>query len=154
MSKFSKGDRVRILCPMPGHRAGDVGIVSDSDSPVTVEVPGVGSDLYWDEELALEPIALDAFQIPSPGMTSVVLAQYTARTAEAVSSRIRGTGNEQYATSAGQQFEGMTPDALLQYAREEAQDLIAYGVMLDIRLARVQEALNGMALGETNVGGL
>jgi hypothetical protein len=56
---------------------------------------------------------------------------------------ILGVGDEQYSLVIDgrpmQKFETMTLAELLQYAREEARDLVNYGVMLDIRLRRLQQ---------------
>jgi hypothetical protein len=55
--------------------------------------------------------------------------------------RILGIGAEQYSEAEGQKFETMPLIELIQYAREEAQDLAVYAAMIDIRLSRFENAL-------------
>jgi hypothetical protein len=62
-------------------------------------------------------------------------------------SRIHGPGREQYERPSDipgrvyQAFELMTPREILRMAREEVQDLGVYAAMTDIRLARLERAL-------------
>jgi hypothetical protein len=70
--------------------------------------------------------------------------------------RIHGPGREQYERRRDnggvfQKFEQMTPLELLQMAREEVQDLGVYAAMLDIRLARLQAALQNNVIGDARV---
>lgn len=58
--------------------------------------------------------------------------------------RILGVGREQYTEGDEQQFETMPLQDLIEYAREEALDLINYGVMLTLRIERLA-ALVGIA---------
>ena len=74
-------------------------------------------------------------------MTPDELADEVASTIAACRARIMGTGAEQYSAGEVQQFELMTPEAILRAAMEEAEDLVAYGVMFRIRTQRVLDAL-------------
>lgn len=65
----------------------------------------------------------------------------------AVQARILSVGQAQYDEGDGQRFELMSASEVLQYAREEAEDLIAYGVMLRIKCVQLEEALNIMFAG-------
>jgi hypothetical protein len=56
--------------------------------------------------------------------------------------RVRGVGAEQYTESDGQRFESMPLLGLIEYAREEALDLVNYGVMLAIRIERLAAAID------------
>ncbi len=55
--------------------------------------------------------------------------------------RILTVGAEQYSEGDTQKFETMPLLELVQYAREEAQDLAVYAAMLDIRLSRLEASL-------------
>jgi hypothetical protein len=55
--------------------------------------------------------------------------------------RILTVGAEQYSEGDTQKFETMPLLGLVQYAREEAQDLAVYAAMLDIRLSRLEAML-------------
>ncbi|MEU3618821.1 hypothetical protein ABZ725_41840 [Streptomyces sp. NPDC006872] len=55
--------------------------------------------------------------------------------------RILTVGAEQYSDGDTQKFETMPILGLVQYAREEAQDLAVYAAMLDIRLSRLEALL-------------
>jgi hypothetical protein len=60
--------------------------------------------------------------------------------------RIAGPGREQYEKRRDnggvfQAFEQMTPREIVRMAREEVQDLGVYACMTDIRLARLEKAL-------------
>jgi hypothetical protein len=151
LSYLPVGTRVKFVGDA-GYDTRTTGVIRRVDH----EDPGLPYLIQWGEgwdewHAADDVVSLDgpSLEIPAPGMTSADLAGYTARFVQAVTGRIRVSGHEQYTTPDGQRFESMTPDALLQYAREEAQDLAAYGAMLDIRLARVQAELNRRGLGET-----
>jgi hypothetical protein len=70
-------------------------------------------------------------------MTSEELADEVGHFIDECRGRILGIGAEQYEEQDGQKFEKMPFPELLQYAREEAQDLAVYAAMLDIRLRRL-----------------
>ena len=80
-------------------------------------------------------------QVPAEGLTSADLAKYVSSLIVAVEGRITGVGADQYVKDGRQQFEAMPLAALIQYAREEMQDSIAYAAMMDIRLAWLQDSL-------------
>ena len=73
-------------------------------------------------------------------MTSEELADEVSHFIRQCRSRILGIGAEQYEEQDGQKFEKMPFPELIQYAREEAQDLAVYAAMLDIRLKRLEAA--------------
>lgn len=79
-------------------------------------------------------------------MTSEELADEVEATIRFCREGITGVGHEQYAIELDgvelQHFETLPLESLIQYAREEARDLVNYGVMLDIRLRALQEALH------------
>ena len=74
-------------------------------------------------------------------MTSAELAERVEGFIRACKSRVMGTGNDQYSTAEGQAFERMSPLELVRMAREEAQDGAVYMAMLDVQLAKLEEAL-------------
>jgi hypothetical protein len=76
-------------------------------------------------------------------MTPQQLADEVAATVRLAQSRVLGIGRDQYhdAATGRQKFEDMSLDALLEYAEEEALDLINYAVMARIRHARVRHAI-------------
>jgi hypothetical protein len=53
---------------------------------------------------------------------------------------IMGPGREQYERDGKQKFEDMPLQELVVYIKEEARDLINYGIFLLIRLGRIEEA--------------
>lgn len=55
--------------------------------------------------------------------------------------RVLGVGDEQYSEGDTQKFEKMSPDELLAWAQEEADDLVVYGVMLGYRIQRIRQVL-------------
>ncbi|MGN9782822.1 hypothetical protein ACTMTF_15420 [Nonomuraea sp. ZG12] len=69
----------------------------------------------------------------------------------AVQSRILGVGKEQYDEGSEQKFERMSLQEVIQYAREEVEDGIAYNVMLRYKLnlleKAVEVAFNGYQAG-------
>lgn len=77
-------------------------------------------------------------------MTSDELAARIGAFVAACQSRVRGSGREQYESNGVQRFESMTPLELVQWAREEAQDLSNYAVMADIRLQVLEEKLRDL----------
>ncbi|WP_326827335.1 hypothetical protein [Streptomyces sp. NBC_01751] len=74
-------------------------------------------------------------------MTPNELAEYTTDFIGECQARILGIGAEQYSKGDRQKFEDMPLLDLLQYAREEAQDLAVYAAMLDIRFSRLEGLL-------------
>lgn len=74
-------------------------------------------------------------------MTSEDFANEVAAAVLAVRERILGIGREQYERNGRQQFEDMTPAQIVQFGLEEAEDLIAYAVMLRIRLNEVKKVM-------------
>ena len=60
---------------------------------------------------------------------------------EAAQERILGVGAEQYTEGDKQRFETMPLPELVEYCREEALDLINYGVMLTLRIETLADAV-------------
>jgi hypothetical protein len=75
-------------------------------------------------------------------VTSEELAREVKAAVAACQDRVMGPGNSQYSYGETQKFEEMPLGDLVEMAREEVQDLIVYAVMTDIRLKRLQEAIN------------
>lgn len=73
-------------------------------------------------------------------ITSEELADRVAVLTSACAQRIEGTGHEQYWRGSHQKFERMPLIDLWQETKEELQDLIAYLVMLHIRIERLEDA--------------
>jgi hypothetical protein len=71
-------------------------------------------------------------------VTSEELAEKVTEFIDECRFRILGIGAEQYDEGDGQKFEKMPFPDLIQYAREEAQDLAVYAAMIDIRLQRLE----------------
>ncbi|GAB3847393.1 hypothetical protein GCM10029963_28800 [Micromonospora andamanensis] len=153
--KLKVGDRVRILGGADtGHRVGDQGTVAginpDWMCPYRVSVDG-NSGFYSDGELEVIHVPALLPVVPE-GMTPDDLADYVQAFVNAAKDRVLGVGADQYASYGAdgrdrQLFEAMTPGQLITMAREEAQDLAVYAAMLDIRLARISEALNNKGVG-------
>ncbi|MEU7830326.1 hypothetical protein [Nonomuraea sp. NPDC049129] len=80
-------------------------------------------------------------------MTSEDLAKEVMAAVVAVQSRILGVGKEQYDQGSEQKFERMSFRELIQYAREEVEDGIAYNVMLRYKLGLMEKALNAAFTG-------
>jgi hypothetical protein len=74
-------------------------------------------------------------------MTSQELADEVARVVADAQSRILTVGADQYTEPDGQKFESMPLANLVEYVREEALDLVNYGVMLSIRVERLKAAM-------------
>ncbi|MFF1739623.1 hypothetical protein [Streptomyces mirabilis] len=74
-------------------------------------------------------------------MTPAQLAEYVTEFIGECQARVMGVGAEQYSQGEQQKFETMPLLDLIQYAREEAQDLAVYAAMVDIRLQRLETAL-------------
>ncbi|MEV6638064.1 hypothetical protein AB0M54_45815 [Actinoplanes sp. NPDC051470] len=130
-----------------GHKVGQVGtltrIHADSEYPYTIDIDG-RTGIYKADEL--ESAKPQRPALPPHGLTSAQLGAYVDEFIRAAVARVNGVGADQYATSDGQQFEGMPLLGLIDFAREEAQDLAAYAAMLDIRLGRLAAELrNAMA---------
>jgi hypothetical protein len=85
-------------------------------------------------------------------MTSEELAQEIMSAVTAVQARILGVGKAQYDEGSQQRFESMSLQELIQYAREEVEDGIAYNVMLRYKLnlleKAVQAAFNGYQVAD------
>lgn len=138
------GDRVRFLpgsWMVSGHEVGDVGLITHVyDGDDAYEVSSNDSTGYY-VGYELEVIAP---KVPDFGIPPAGLAAYVGEFIAAATARVNGPGAEQYFDGAAQKFERMTPLELVEWAREEAQDLAVYAAMLDIRLARVRNALKGV----------
>jgi hypothetical protein len=63
---------------------------------------------------------------------------------EQAQKRILGVGNEQYSEGDKQKFETMPLPRLAQYCEEETLDLVNYGVMLTIRVRRLEAIIEAM----------
>ncbi|WP_431911613.1 hypothetical protein [Nonomuraea jabiensis] len=74
-------------------------------------------------------------------MTSEELAKEIMNAVVAVQGRILGVGKEQYDQGSEQKFESMSLQELIQYAREEVEDGIAYNVMLRYKLNQLEKAV-------------
>jgi hypothetical protein len=74
-------------------------------------------------------------------MKSSELASEVQRVVIDAQSRILGIGAEQYERDGRQKFEDMPMDELIEYVREEALDLVNYGVMVTLRIERLAEAV-------------
>ncbi|MFI9591018.1 hypothetical protein [Nonomuraea sp. NPDC052265] len=74
-------------------------------------------------------------------ITSDQLAEAVEDAIRAAKARVVGIGKLQYDEGDTQRFESMTIRELLQWASEEAEDLIVYGVMARIRIKRVERQL-------------
>ncbi|MER7208483.1 hypothetical protein ABT340_15535 [Streptosporangium sp. NPDC000239] len=74
-------------------------------------------------------------------MTSEELANEVMSAVMAVQSRIVGVGQEQYSLGSQQKFELMSLAEIIQYAREEIEDGIAYHVMLRYKLGLLDKAV-------------
>lgn len=70
-------------------------------------------------------------------MTSEELAQHVEDAISRCRGRVLGIGNEQYSEGDKQKFENMSPTELLEWALEEADDLVVYGVMTGIRIRQI-----------------
>lgn len=74
-------------------------------------------------------------------MTSEELADAVEDAIRRTRGRVLGVGLEQYDEGDIQRFEWMELDELLDWTLEEVDDLVVYGVMLGIRLRRLQKAI-------------
>jgi hypothetical protein len=74
-------------------------------------------------------------------MKSSELASEVQRVVTDAQSRILGIGADQYERDGRQKFEDMPMDELIEYVREEALDLVNYGVMVTLRIERLAEAV-------------
>ncbi len=83
-------------------------------------------------------------------MNSQELAQEVKETIRFCQEGILGPGKDQYSETVNdlpmQKFELMDLADFIEYAREEARDIVNYGVMLDIRLRRLQEQTQKLKL--------
>jgi len=74
-------------------------------------------------------------------VTSEELADQVESAVRAARGRVLGVGREQYDDGSGvQRFETLPMHELAEWLIEEADDLIAYAVMLRIRASRLVEA--------------
>ncbi|MCG5459603.1 hypothetical protein PSH03_005386 [Micromonospora sp. PSH03] len=143
------GDRVKLTRIYNTLPVGTVGVVSrvdidDNRQPVYVDFQGERYGM-WPYADNIERVTTPDFpQVPSVNVSPDQLAEYVGAFISAAQSRVRGVGAEQYSTSEGQRFEGMTIPELIVMAREEAQDLAVYAAMVDIRLARMGEAFEAV----------
>ncbi|MEO3862646.1 hypothetical protein [Acrocarpospora sp. B8E8] len=80
-------------------------------------------------------------------MTSEELADEVMAAVLAVQGRILGVGQEQYSQGDQQKFEWMSIKEIVQYAREEVEDGIAYNVMLRWKLNRLDAAIDAAFVG-------
>lgn len=94
----------------------------------------------------VRPDAVKPVDVLKHGMSPLDLATAVAATVGACQSRVVGVGAEQYSDGTAQKFEGAKVSELIAMAREEAQDLVVYAVMTDIRLARIEAAIAGAGL--------
>lgn len=133
------GETVRILKPYGGlHGAGALGEIVEIDEAGYLVKSGNRQGFYWRGELErVEP----ARTIPPFGVSPEELADYVGDYIEACRNRVLTVGAEQYSEGDSQKFEKMPILELIQYGREEAQDLAVYAAMIDIRLARMAEKL-------------
>jgi hypothetical protein len=93
-------------------------------------------------EKATTPALVD--KVAEFGMSSDELAQYCAEYIASCVSRIQGVGHDQYYDGGHQKFEIMELDDLLMGLREELMDVSNYAAFLDIRMRRIQEALQSV----------
>lgn len=73
-------------------------------------------------------------------MTSEELAKEIEETVHLAQERVTGIGDQQYSTADVQRFEDVPIDKVMQDIEEEALDIISYGVMLRIRVARLRKS--------------
>ena len=71
---------------------------------------------------------------PAKGLTTDELAAGVEAFIAAAVSRVKGVGDEQYATSEGQKFESMSISELCDWTLEELEDVAVYAAMLAIRV--------------------
>jgi hypothetical protein len=74
-------------------------------------------------------------------MTTEELSKHVASIVVACQARVCGTGARQYSDADGQLFEKMSPEQLLLETRDEAYDIINYGVMLVLRIEQIRERM-------------
>lgn len=136
------GTTGRIVQAGFGPEIGDPAVIVAVDTeditlPYRVRTDG-GYD-YWITDCAFQ--ATGSMAAVPWGMTSEQLAEYFAEFIRRAQARVTGIGHSQYGSDSEQRFEAMTPAELIDWAREEAQDLAVYAAMIDIRLARIAEDL-------------
>lgn len=146
---FFPGQTVKWI--VPGEFEGMEGKIQRIDHTAgafLIEFPSYSTTPQWVVPDMVRPVdpQPEGTEFPMPeapphGMTSEQLADFVSDFIIACTTRVRGTGHEQYSTEHGQKFEAMGLDELVQMAREEAQDFVVYAAMLDIRLQRIQAAL-------------
>jgi len=75
-------------------------------------------------------------------MTSEEFADRVENAVRAVRGRVLGVGQEQYDDGSGvQRFEGRSIDQILVDALEEVEDLIVYGVQMQIQINKLREEI-------------
>lgn len=79
-------------------------------------------------------------------MTSEELAEQVQDAIIRCKGRVMGVGNDQYSQGDQQKFETLTPNELLEWALEESDDLIVYGVMVGIRIKQILASVDGATL--------
>jgi uncharacterized protein (UPF0264 family) len=77
-------------------------------------------------------------------MKSDELAIEISRVVSDAQARVLGVGAEQYERDGQQKFEAMPMWELVEYAREEALDLVNYGVMLTLRIERLADVMTAL----------
>lgn len=146
MTGFKVGDRVKASSSnIKGYGSG-IGVVtvilpSTNFAGITVEFADKSRTYHRPDSLVLVERPASTF-----GMSSKDLADAVENTIRETRKRVEGVGDAQYSTDKGQKFEGLKVSELLRMAREEAQDLVVYAVMTDIRLARIEAAIEGEGL--------
>lgn len=138
---FSVGDLVKIIA---GEHRGEGGEIIDLINGGYYIVKTVAGSVRLVDGLEIEPqnvAVVDYGTVPPFGMSSAQLADEVAEAITRATSRIVGTGNEQYSADGFQKFESMPIGDLLEYTLEELDDVINYSVMLQIRFRRILEGV-------------
>ena len=141
---FTKGERVRVIT---GEHAGKFGTIDQAlpSGYYFVEVEGTDATQVYDYHMIeplTQPVQLALFpEAPAYGMTSAALAEEVSKAITRATTRVLGVGAQQYSTRTSQKFEDQPLKELFEGLLEEADDLINYGVMVQIRIRRMIEAL-------------
>lgn len=134
---FKVGDLVKIIA---GDHAGSGGEITSLITGGYYVVKTVAGAIRLVDGLEIEPTnvaKVDYGSVPEFGMTSAQLAEEVSDSITRATSRIVGTGNDQYSNDGSQKFESMPIEELLEGTLEELDDVINYAVMLQIRFKRV-----------------
>lgn len=138
---FKVGDRVKVA---DGAFKGQEGAVEEALSTgyYVVKIDGQTRLTLFDFH-EIEPFVerVDYGPTPPYGMTSAQLAEEVASAVTRATSRVVGTGRSQYEFVDHQKFEVMDLADLIEYTLEEADDLINYSVMVQIRMRRLRDEL-------------